>query len=253
MIPKEHGAYGQLLFPLVSALLVARPAAAAFALAAAALAAFLSHESLLVLLGQRGTRATREQGGQARRWFAWLAGLALVFGAAGVRLAPHAARVALLVPLACGGLLAVWILRRRERTTAGELLTAVSLSSLALPVALAAGAPLPAALTCTLVFAVSFVVATVSVRAVIMWARHRAGTGTRVTAALVAVGGVAALAVLARAGVTAGVAPLAALPVCGTGLVLALGVPSPRHLRTIGWTLVATTALTAIVLVAGLR
>ena len=35
LIPREHGAYGQLLFPVVSALLIGRPSAAAYLFAAA--------------------------------------------------------------------------------------------------------------------------------------------------------------------------------------------------------------------------
>ncbi|MDE3154816.1 MAG: YwiC-like family protein, partial [Acidobacteriota bacterium] len=98
MLPREHGAYGQLLFPLVTALALGRPGAAALALAAAAIAAFLAHEPLLVLLGQRGTRAARERGPEARHWFTGLAAMAAIAGAAGVRLAPQAARVARAAP-----------------------------------------------------------------------------------------------------------------------------------------------------------
>ena len=49
LLPREHGAYGQLLFPRLSALLIGRPAPGAYLLGAAAVAAFLAHESLLVL------------------------------------------------------------------------------------------------------------------------------------------------------------------------------------------------------------
>ena len=147
MLPREHGAYGQLLFPVVTALLVARPGAAAFAIAAAAVAAFLSHESLLVLLGQRGQRAARELGAAARRWFAACAGAAAMLGVAGIWLATPAARAALLIPIALAAVLGVWIARRQEHTTSGEILSAVSLSSLALPIALAAGASRTAAFT----------------------------------------------------------------------------------------------------------
>ncbi|MDE3155187.1 MAG: hypothetical protein KGN76_08790, partial [Acidobacteriota bacterium] len=162
-------------------------------------------------------------------------------------------RVALAAPLAGAVVLAAVIFTHREKTTGGELLTAVTLSLVALPIALAARAPSTVALTCVLVFALCFIVATVSVRAVILWARGRAGIGTRVTAGVVAAGSVAALAGLARAGVTAPAGPWAAIPVCTLGLLLVLVAPSPRHLRTIGWSLVAATALTAIVLIAALR
>jgi hypothetical protein len=50
----------------------------------------------------------------------------------------------------------------------------------------------------------------------------------------------------------AGVAPLAALPVCAVGLMLTLWPPSLKRLRAIGWTLVGATALTAAILIAAL-
>ena len=83
----------------------------------------------------------------------------------------------------------------------------------------------------------------------ILWTRKAAGVGTRAVAALVALGGVAALASLARAGVTSPAGAWAALPVCGVGFALAIAAPSPRHLRTIGWLLVGATALTATILI----
>ena len=253
MLPKEHGAYGQLLFPLVTALAVGRPGAAALALSASAVAIFLSHESLLVLLGQRGQRAAREHGAAARRWFAAFAAVGAAAGLPAIVLMPARARLALLVPVALAALLTAWITRRREHSTSGEIVTALSLSSLSLPVALAADASLPAALTCALVFAISFVVATVSVRAVILWARRLAGPSTRIVAALLPVAGVAALWALAGRGTTSAVGPWAALPVCGVGFVLAAAAPSPRHVRRIGWMLVAATAVTAAVLVIWMR
>jgi len=36
LVPREHGAYGQLLFPLLSALLIGHPSAGAYLLAASA-------------------------------------------------------------------------------------------------------------------------------------------------------------------------------------------------------------------------
>jgi len=53
MVPKEHGAYGQLLFPLATALLIARPTAAALAIAGVAVVVFLIHERLIVMIGGR--------------------------------------------------------------------------------------------------------------------------------------------------------------------------------------------------------
>lgn len=253
ILPKEHGAYGQLLFPLGTALAIARPGLGAIAFAAAAIAAFVSHESLLVILGQRGVRATREQGAEARNTFATFGTLAIVLGGAALALMPPPARWAVLVPLALGGVLAVLIARRREHTTPGEIVSALAMSALALPVALASRATLAAALTCVVAYAAAFLVATLSVRAVILVTRKLAGAGTRLVAAAVAIALVALLGFLARAGWTMGVGTWAALPICAVGVGLVAAMPSPRYLREIGWTLVGATALTAVILIVGLR
>lgn len=253
ILPKEHGAYGQLLFPLGTALAVGRPGAAALAFAASAVAAFVSHESLLVILGQRGARAAREQGVEARRTFALFSTIAIASGGAAIALMTPLVRRTVAVPAALGAVLAVMILRRREHTTPGEIVSALAMSALALPVALASGASTAAALTCVLAYAAAFLVATLSVRAVILVTRKLAGGGTRLVAAAVAVLLVALLALLPRAGVTSAAGFWAALPICAVGVALVAAMPSPRHLREIGWTLVGATAVTAVILIVGLR
>src|SRR5204862_336839 len=98
VFPKEHGAYGQLLFPLATVLVVGRRTPAALTLAAAAVLAFLAHEPLLVLLGHRGPRAARDDRSRALVWLASTALGAAILGAAafidapaGIHLAPAAA------------------------------------------------------------------------------------------------------------------------------------------------------------------
>lgn len=93
LMPREHGAYGQLALPLLTALFSGRPTAAAFLYAAAAVFAFFAHEPLLVLLGQRGSRAFRELGARARLRLTLLAvgtllcaGLALMLSSQTARL-----------------------------------------------------------------------------------------------------------------------------------------------------------------------
>ena len=49
MLPREHGAYGQLAFPLVTALVIAGVTLSGVLIAVAAIAGFLAHEPLLVL------------------------------------------------------------------------------------------------------------------------------------------------------------------------------------------------------------
>src|SRR5215472_11819220 len=123
MFPREHGAYGQLLFPIATALAIGRPGVGALALAAAAVCAFLAHEPLLVLLGQRGSRAAREDGAQARRWFGACAAAAVAFAIAAIAFLPPAARVALGAPAAIGLLVGAVIFSRREHTLGGEVVT----------------------------------------------------------------------------------------------------------------------------------
>ena len=253
MLPKEHGAYGQLLFPLVTALAVGRPGPVALLLAAAAVGAFLAHEPLLVLLGQRGARAAREQRGRAATWFGVCAGAAALCGVAAVALAPFDVRVWLTVPAALAALLSAFIFTQQEHTTAGEMLSAVALSSLALPVARAGGASLVVAVTCAATFSAAFVSGTLCVRAVIAATRRPPSLAARVIAGLTAAASIAALGMLAAAGRISGSGLLAALPVCAGGLLLVLMPPSARHLRTIGWSLVAATTLTAVALIVALR
>lgn len=253
MLPREHGAYGQLLFPLATALAIGRPGVAAWCLAAAAAGVFVAHEPLLVLTGQRGARAARELRGGAWRWFAVAASASVCFGVAAVVTMPPAARQALVVPVLGAIVVASFVVAHREHTTAGEMASAVGLSSIALPVSLSAGASLRGSLTCALVFALVFVVATLCVRAMIVWTRHPLGRGTRAGGAAIAVAALAALAWLARSGLAAPIAPWAAAPACLVGFVVAVAAPSPRHVRTIGWLLVGATTLTAAILFVGLR
>ena len=97
MLPKEHGAYGQLLFPLVTAAAMGRPTLAAVALIITATAIFLSHEPLLVLAGSRGPRARRDDGARARRWLTAVATIALIAGLTALRSMANGSRWTLLV------------------------------------------------------------------------------------------------------------------------------------------------------------
>jgi hypothetical protein len=251
LIPREHGAYGQLLFPLLSALLIGHPAPGAWLLAAAATAAFLAHEALLVVTGQRGIRAAREQRSDAWRSLALFGGFGVVTAVVAVSVLPRLALVSLLLPAGLAVLVAIAVVTRRERTTIGEIVVATALASVSVPVALAGGVGAVAAYTLFVVFAAVFVTATVAVRAMIGRVSKAGGPPPAVALALAA-GVVVALYLLARSGKLAAVAPWAALPVCVLAMALSVRPPSPKRLRAIGWTLVAATALTAAVLVGGL-
>lgn len=253
MLPREHGAYGQLLFPLVTGLGIGRPTAPALLLSAAALFAFAAHEPLLVLIGQRGPRAARERRAQAGVWFGVAASAAAACGIAAIASADTDLRRALLLPAVLAAILLAVILARRERTSGGEILSALTLSSLALPVGIAARASPMAATTCAVVFGAVFVSGTIGVRAVIAHTRRPRARGIRAGAVLVAVGSLILLWRIASAGLGASSGPWAALPVCGLAVLLAVAPPSAQRLRTVGWALVATTAASAILLIVTLR
>jgi len=253
LFPREHGAYGQLLMPLVVALVIGGAAAGALALTAAAVAAFLAHEPLLVLLGQRGGRASRDQNADARRSLVLFGTVAIVTGCLAVALLPTRGRLSLVVPVAFALVAAVPVTSGRERTTGGEVLIALTLTSASFPVVMAGGASVQAAATVGAVFAASFVSATLAVRAVIARAT-RSPHGPNRTAAAIVVGLlVLALGILTDYGVVARVAIWAAAPACLLALVLLASMPAPRHLRRIGWTIVGVTAAAAVVLMAALR
>ena len=230
LIPREHGAYGQLLFPLLSALLIGHPAPGAYLLGAAAVAAFLAHESLLVVLGQRGSRAAREQRSAARRSLGLFGGFGFVTGLVALVVLPRGALLSLLLPMVLAALVGAAVVMHRERTSSGEVLAAVALSSVSVPVALAGGVPLAGALTIFLVFASVFVTATVAVRAMIARVIRKDGPSPAGAAALT-LALIAALAISAATGRLSPVAPYAALPVCAIALGLTARPPAPRHLR----------------------
>ncbi len=251
LLPREHGAYGQLLFPLLSALLIGHPAPGAYLLGAAAIAAFLAHESLLVVLGQRGARARREQGSDARRSLSLFGGFCAVTGLVSLFVLPRAAITVLVVPVLLALLVGVAVVMHRERSTFGEMLAAVALSSLSLPVALAGQASRTDALTLFVVFSAVFVTATLAVRALIGRVSKAGGPPPLLAGALTLLV-LLGLAAAAFTGTLAPVAPYAALPVCAVALGLTASPPNVRHLRTIGWTLVGATLITTLLLIVGL-
>lgn len=253
MVPREHGAYGQLLFPLLTAMAMGRPSFAALAVGAGAVAAFVAHEPLLVLLGRRGARARRAQRHEARWWLLVCGAAALFLGATAVALLPAASRWTVSVPLTLTAVAAVWIARGKERSTSGEILVAAALASVSFPVAVASAVSTMGALTCALVFTAAFTAATVSVRAVIRAAHGTGGPVERVAALGTVVLLLTGVAALALSGVILPAGLWAASPVCAVALVLALAIPPPRYLRQIGWMLVGASPLTGVILTAAVR
>ena len=252
MFPREHGAYGQLLFPIVTALAVGRPTAAALLLAASAVMAFLAHEPMLVLLGQRGSRAARDDRSRAIGWFYTTAGAAMVLGGASLLLSASSVRAGVAVPSALAVVLAAVIFSGREHSTAGELVAAATFASLAYPVARAGGASSHASLSCASAFTAIFMASTLCVRAVIQHTRRPPAWPARVAGVVVALGALGILRGTAEAGLLSSIAALGALPACLAAALVALIAPGSRRLRAIGWTLVATTMVGAAALIVAL-
>jgi hypothetical protein len=253
LIPREHGAYGQLAFPLATALAIGRLTPGAMALATAGVAAFLGHESLLIVLGQRGSRAARAQGFDARRTLIMFGTLAFLTGIGAIVWLNWLARWALALPAVLALQLGVAVFSGTERTYAGEVLAAGTLSSLSVPVAIGAGVTPRSAFTVFVVFVLAFTIATTAVHAIIGRAGRPGGMSRRLASAALTLLVLLLLTVLVHIGFIQPIAPWAALPVVMLALFLVMRPPLPRHLRVVGWSRVAATATTSILLVLGLR
>ncbi len=253
LVPHEHGAYGQLAMPLVTALAIAPPTIASVALAGALVVAFVAPESLLVVVGQRGKRALEADGPRARRLLAGLGAVALLLGGAGVALAPAVARTALAIPLALGTIVAWLVVRRREKTVLGEMTVAAALSSGGLVVALAAGSPPRVAFACWTTWVLAFATATLAVQVILVRARSkgRRDPGLAYGAATAFLVGAAFVAAWGSA--LPWPAAVALLPTALLSLVVCLARVSPRRLRELGWTMIGSSVVTMAILIAGMR
>lgn len=257
LLPKEHGAYGQIALPLLTAFAVAGLSIAGVSIALAICAAFLAHEPGLVLLGLRGTRARRELRVRALLWLGICLLIAGAAAAGALWTMADGLQWTMLIPVAPALVLAVAAVRGREKTWYGEVSAALAFSTAAVPVAAAAAAPLATAAAVAIPFAVLFVVSTLAVRTVILRVRGggdpRAASLTRVATVLVA--GVIGAGLWLSAAL--GPVPPSVLAAAAPGLLastaIALRPPPPAHLRTVGWTLVAISVLTAAIVVTTLQ
>jgi hypothetical protein len=256
MLPKEHGAYGQMIMPVVTSFVVAGVSTPAVLLAVTAVAGFLVHEPLLVMLGRRGGRAKREL---KRRAIIWVAVTTAVMAATGLASAwsmQRGLRWSLMLPLVPAVVLVAAIVAQREKEVVAEVVVALAFSLVAIPVCLAAGTPFNIGVAVAAVFAVVFVTGTLAVRLIVVAVRGGGNPrAARVLRSVVLVLTSSAVLTLATAALGA-LLPWAALIASAPGLAaaswLALFPPSPTRLRTVGWTLVATSGAGALILIVGL-
>lgn len=253
LLPQEHGAWGQLAMPLVSALAVGGVTPAALLLAAATVLAFLAHEPWLVVLGHRGVRALRDDGPRARRVMWSFLAAAAATGLAGIWLAPAAARLALVVPAALAAAVVGFVLAKAERTIPGELTVVSALASSGFAVAVAGGAPLATAAAATATWVLAFASSVFAVHVVLVRALSKGEEEHRWRNALLATlvgGGGSAVAVAAGLGWAV---PAAVAPTLLLSLVVCLAPFSARQLRELGWGLVGSTTASLVILVWMLR
>ncbi|MCM2334048.1 MAG: YwiC-like family protein [Anaeromyxobacteraceae bacterium] len=253
LLPQEHGAWGQLAMPLLSAFAVGGVTAPAALLCAATVLAFLAHEPWLVVLGHRGVRALRDDGARARRVMWSFLGAAAATGLAGVWLVPGPARWALLVPAALAAAVVGFVLARMERTIPGELTVVSALASSGFAVAVAGGAPLAVAAAATATWVLAFAASVFAVHVVLVRALSKGEEEHRwrnAGLALLVGGGGSAVAVAAGLGWAV---PAAVAPTLLLSLVVCLAPFSARQLRELGWGLVGSTTASLVILVWMLR
>jgi len=245
MLPREYGAYAELAFPLLTAFVAAGVTAAALGFAVAVIAGFLAREPLAVLNGVRGARLEASLGVPARRAVVLLGAVGVLGAMAGLALAPDEARRAALIPGVCALLLAPALLRGRPKTLGAELLVAVALPGMILPIGLAGRMPLGRATGAAAAWAVSFVLVTLAVHAIKARAKPSLGNTWTVGAApalavlAIAAGLTAAVTGAVGVGVGLAVAPSALAVLAATALRV-----HPRQLKRVGWSLVGANVVT---------
>ena len=259
MVPREHGAYAELLFPIVTVFLGGSPTTSTWLLAIGAIACFLANEPLLVLFGQRGTRTKREESERAKRALLVFGLVALGTGIAGLLLAAPVVQYAVGVPLLLGVALVMLAIQGLERSMVGEALAASTLSSIAVPLGLSAGLDLTSTLAVALIWLVTSLLGTAVVRLTV--ARTKAKSDEELARArferallvLVCLA-VIAVGVAAPYGTRVGLWILAAaVPVAVVVLVMAVLQPTARRLRLMGWSLVAANLCSLIAVVTTLK
>jgi hypothetical protein len=254
LLPREHGAYGQMAFPLVAAFAVAGVSTAAVGLSVAVIAGFLAHEPAAILLGLRGSRAKRELGAFAARGLCVCAAIAAAAVLTAAIVMNPAVRWSLAVPAIPAAVLATALCAGREKTWYGEAAAALAFAGVAIPLTMAAGASVDVALAVAIPFALLFTTTTLAVRVVIL--RGRGGGDPRATAATqratltICAAAFALMAILTWAGWLEPPVMAAAAPGLLTAAVVAARPPAAARLRLLGWSLVAVSTLTALIVVA---
>lgn len=238
LLPREHGTYGEIAFPLLTALVLGSPTLAVWGLVLIAVGGYLAHEGILVLTGGRGPRARREQRDAAVMSVATFGAIALAGTSFSLSALTPPAQAGTLIACVLSAVAIASALIGREHTLPGELLAAVALPAWGVPVAVQGGVPWSTALTIWGVWSFGYAAATFAVHVVI-----RRTKGQPVTAALV---GTVVCAV------TGPFVSPAAFPLGAAALALVWAPVTSRSLRHVGWTVIAASVLTLVWLIVSL-
>jgi hypothetical protein len=242
MHPKEHGAYAILGVPLVTSLLLAGLTPATVLVATAAVFAFLAHEPLMIVTGRRGATLRNATPRALQVLWARLA-VAVLSGVVAFSLTNWSVRLGMIACLLLASSAYASSAKGLSRTLAAQLL---GIGCLTLPgtiVLASVGTDLTRVASFWLVWVVGRVATTVGVRASVVHNKE-----TPVVANLRAYDLLLATTLLvAGYGVTMG-NPIwiSAGPLLAAAMVLRMLTPSPKHLKSIGWSLLAVNIVAAI-------
>jgi len=252
-LPKEHGAYGQVTFPLVSAFGVAGVSTAGVLLSIAVISGFLAHEPAAIVLGQRGSRAKRELDASARAWLGCCVAIGLAAGLLAAARLDHVARWSLAVPVIPAAVLIVAMVNGREKSWFGEAAAALAFAGVSVPIAMAAGASTAVGVAIAIPFALLFTTTTLAVRVVIL--RVRAGgdpyaaAATRRATLVVSAVATVLIGVMTATGWLPTQVLVASAPGLLTAAIVAARPPAASKLRALGWSLVAVSILTTLIVI----
>jgi len=252
LLPKEHGAYAELAFPLITGLALAVPSLAALALGGAAVLLFLLNEPVAVLLGARGKRLKDQLGDRATNRAAFLLGGATGLGLMGLWKGGADLWPELAYPMAAGALLVPLVLRGQQKSLFGEFVVVTAFSTLLLPLAAASGAESERAIHAAAVWWISFALGTLEVHAIKARLKDTAKSqwtrwGSPLASGVVVAGAI--FLALGQGGRPALAGPAAALlPPALAIFILSLIRVHPKRLKRVGWSLVAANSLALILL-----
>ena len=146
------------------------------------------------------------------------------------------------------------MIKGREKSWFGEAAAALAFAGAAVPIALAAGASIDMALAVAIPFALLFTTTTLAVRVVVLRVRGGgdpcAAAATQRAAVMLSVASTLFIGGLSLLGWLGPSVLMAAAPGLLTGAIVASKPPAAARLRTIGWSLVAVSTLTTVIVIA---